>query len=168
MPINNSVTHVGSIALAQSLLDRLGAVFEVSVTRAATLCARDESLDEHQWSSYELAMADADLRAARALVCASARAPERDTSLGLAFISEAIASVFARLQGIYIMMDLNSQPLNQLASGDELRRLRHDAAQPEVMARLANAVEGMEAAADAALAFRSDRRAAARRLHRKK
>jgi (2S)-methylsuccinyl-CoA dehydrogenase len=135
----------GCYALAQSLLDQLGASFDKAVTRAAVLCARDgkldtERLDRHQWICYELALADADLLAAKALVGVGTSASELDQALGLAFTTDAIVSVLAKLQGIYIATDLDSKPLDHLAASDDLKRLRRDAAGPEALAKLGYAV----------------------------
>jgi (2S)-methylsuccinyl-CoA dehydrogenase len=49
-------------------------------------------------------------------------------------------SVLGRLQGIYIAMEVDAQPLHQLAASDDFRRLRRDAAGPEVLAKLGSAV----------------------------
>ena len=112
----------------------------------ALACARDGKLDsarldEHQWICYELlALADADLLAGKTLVGVGASASELDSALGAAFTTDAIVSVLGRLQGIYIAMDLDAQPLHRLAAGDDLLRLRRDAAGPEVLAKLGNAV----------------------------
>ena len=140
-----NVSAAASRNLAQALLDLLGGAFDAAVARAALLCARDGKLDsarldEHQWICYELALADADLLAGKTLVGVGAGASELDGALGLAFATDAIVSVLGRLQGIYIAMDVDAQPLHQLAAGGDLRRLRRDAAGPEVLAKLGSAV----------------------------
>lgn len=145
MLTNSPASFVPLNALAQLLLDRLDVVFKAGVARAATLCARDGKLDparldEHQWICYELALADADLLAAKTLVNVSASVSELDCGLGLAFIAEAVVSVLAKLQGIFLATDLNPGPLNQLGSSDELARFRHEVAHPALLARLGNAV----------------------------
>jgi len=59
-----------TIATARVLLDTLDAAFDAAVATVALHCAKDgrldnERLDAQQWASYELALAAADLLAAR-------------------------------------------------------------------------------------------------------
>jgi (2S)-methylsuccinyl-CoA dehydrogenase len=154
---SGEITSAASYTLAQSLLERLGAAFEAAVGRVSALCADNGKLDalrldEHQWICYELALAEADFLAARTLVGAGASSAELDRGLGLAFTTEAIGAVLARLQGVYIATDLHPQRLHRLAAGDDLRRLRRNAAGPDVLARLGSAVaNGSGEIADVAL-----------------
>ena len=158
----SAVVSGTSSARASALLERVGKCFESAVTHLAQLCSRDgklvaKRLDEHQWSSYQLALADADLLAARAVVDAP-DASDLDRALGLAYAVEAITSVLAKLQDIYIATDLDPKPLHDIATSEELHRFRRDAAHPGVLARLGIAVAtaqlrevcygGLEARAD--------------------
>ena len=144
MSANDSTASASSIADASSLLAQVETCFDAATTRLAKLCAHDgklvaKRLDAHQWSSYQLALADADLLAARAVVNAS-DASDLDRRLGLAFAVEAIVSTLAKLQDIHIAIDLDSKPLDEIAARAALRRLRRDAAHPEVLAALGEAV----------------------------
>ena len=129
---------------ATALLDRLEACFDAATSRLAPLCARDGKLvparlDEHQWSSYQLALADADLVAARAAVSAD-DISDLDRRLGLAFAADAIVSTLAKLQDLYVALDLDSRPLHDIAASDSLNRLRRATTHPEVLAKLGAAV----------------------------
>ena len=144
MRVDSSTASAACSADASSLLQRTGTCFEAATTRLASLCADggklvSKRLDDHQWSSYLLALADADLLAARA-VMDTADASELDRRLGLAFTVDAIGSVVAKLHNIYAATDLDPKPLHDVAASDELRRLRRDAANPEVLAKLGVAV----------------------------
>jgi (2S)-methylsuccinyl-CoA dehydrogenase len=128
----------------RSLLDRLQAAFDVAVARIAERCARNgkldaAKLDQQQWVCYELALASADLLAARTLA-ASAAPSDLDRRLGLAFVREAVGTVLARLQGIYDAVDLDTGPLDQLATSSPYRNLRRGAGRPEFLADLGGAV----------------------------
>jgi (2S)-methylsuccinyl-CoA dehydrogenase len=141
MTESSAVAHV----LSQTVLDRLQAAFNAAVARTAALCSRDgkfdsASADQHQWICYELALANAELLAARNVVDAVPAASPLDAGLGLAFAAEAIGAVLARLEGIYIAADLDTDALHDLAGGAELRRLRREAAGPEALARLGSMV----------------------------
>ena len=132
-------------ALALSLLDQLETVFDGAVGRVAALCSRNGKLaagllDAHQWSSYELSLAKADLLAARTLVQAGGNISALDAGLGFAFVTDALLSTIARLDAIHLATDLEAGPLQRIASGEELRRLRRAASGPEILAELGGAV----------------------------
>lgn len=132
-------------ALALSLLDQLETVFDGAVGRVAALCSRNGKLaagllDAHQWSSYELSLAKADLLAARTLVQAGGNISALDAGLGFAFVADALLSTIARLDAIHLATDLEAGPLQRIASGEELRRLRRAASGPEILAELGGAV----------------------------
>src|SRR5689334_3479753 len=134
----------GSRTDASALLEHVGKCFDAATTRLAQLCGHDGKLvprllDRHQWSSYQLALADADLLAAREVVHA-ADASDLDVGLGLAYAVDAISSVLAKLEDIYIATDLDIAPLHDIAASAELHRLRRAAAHPDVLARLGLAV----------------------------
>ena len=127
--------------LAQILLDRLQIAFNKAVHRVATLCSRDgrldaKRLDAHQWVCYELALASADLLAAKTLVATKADASAIDRGLAAAFATEAIGSVLDRLQGIFLECDLGPSELHQIAGSTELIRLRKEAGSGAVLAKL--------------------------------
>ena len=137
--------RAGLSALALSLLDQLETVFDGAVGRVAALCSRNGKLaagllDAHQWSSYELSLAKADLLAARTLVQAGGNISELDAGLGFAFVTDALLSTIARLDAIHLATDLEAGPLQRIASGEELRRLRRAASGPEILAELGGAV----------------------------
>ena len=132
-------------ALALSLLDQLETVFDGAVGRVAALCSHNGKLaagllDAHQWSSYELSLAKADLLAARTLVQAGGNISALDAGLGFAFVTDALLSTIARLDAIHLATDLEAGPLQRIASGEELRRLRRAASGPEILAELGGAV----------------------------
>ena len=138
-------THADLLPLAKSLLDRLAAAFDAAVARAALLCARDGKLDAalldlHQGISYELALADADLLAARTLLARTGNVAPLDAALGLAFVADAIPAVLERLERIHIGADLDSAPLHALAADPALRRLRQHAASPAALAAVGAAL----------------------------
>jgi len=132
-------------ALALSLLERIGRRFEAGVDRAASLCSRDgtlvpQRLDAHQWVSYELALASADLLAARTAVGAAAGATTViDLGLALAFASEAVGQLLERLVAVFAELGLDPAGLHALARGAEVARLRQQAGSAAVLARLGKA-----------------------------
>jgi len=132
-------------ALARSLIDRLAAAFETAVARTAALCARDGKLDgalldTHQWLCYELALANADLFAARGLLAIGGNVSPLDAGLGLAFAAQAAPALLERLEGIHVAAGLDTAALDAIAGGAELRRLRREAGGPDVLAALGAAV----------------------------
>jgi (2S)-methylsuccinyl-CoA dehydrogenase len=131
-------------ALALSLLDSIARQFEAAVDRAASLCSRDckldpQRLDAHQWVCYELALASADLLAARTAVSAAAGATVIDCGLALAFASEAVGQLLERLVALFAELGLDPAGLHALASGTEVARLRQQAGSAAVLARLGKA-----------------------------
>ena len=75
---SSPIPSPSSLADASLVLERVGACFDAGTRRLAGLCARGgkldaKRLDEHQWSSYQLALADADLLAAREVVSPGGR-----------------------------------------------------------------------------------------------
>ena len=131
--------------LVKVLLDRLQIAFDKAVHRVALLCSRDgrldaKRLDTHQWVCYELALASADLLAAKTLVGARADVSAIDRGLAAAFATEAIGSVLHRLQGIFVECELGTAELHQIAGSTELGRLRKEAGSGAVLARLGKAL----------------------------
>lgn len=132
-------------ALAASLLERLGAAFDRAVREIAARCARDgkldaRRLDDNQGLCYELALASADLLAARALVGGGAKASDLDAALGRAYVCEAIGSLLGRLEEIFLECGADAAELHALAASDEVRRLRTASGSMAVLARLGKAV----------------------------
>lgn len=132
-------------ALARTLLDRVRQAFDRATHATALLCAHNgrldaKRLDEHQWISYELALASADLLAARTAVDLASNANSMDTALALAFAADAIGNVLRRLEGIFLECQLDLAQLHALAASAELARLRTEAAGAGAMARLGKAV----------------------------
>ena len=128
-------------SLATAVLDRIGAEFERAVAQAASMCARDGRLDAglldaHQWICYELALANADLYAARTLLGLGGNIAPLDAGLGLAFAAQTAPALIERLIGIHMAAGLDSAELDDLASGPAIRQLRREAGGPEVLAAL--------------------------------
>ena len=140
-----TVTNSSVAGAAAQLLDQTQAAFDVAVLRTAKLCAPGgkldpKCLDEQQGVSYEIALVNADLLAAQTLVRSGADASEMDANLAMAFIAEAVASVVARLQGVYIALGLDAGELHAISASDGLRTLRREASSPAALARLGKTV----------------------------
>jgi (2S)-methylsuccinyl-CoA dehydrogenase len=134
-----------ALTLAAQLLERLQARFDGAVRKTAEVCAHDgkldsRRLDEQQGVSYEIALANADLLAAKTLVNADQNTSELDAGLGLAFATEAIVAVLNRLQGIYVALGLEAGDLHDVAASDALRTLRERASSPTTLAKLGTGV----------------------------
>jgi (2S)-methylsuccinyl-CoA dehydrogenase len=139
----------GAGALASTLLDRVATQFEAAVDRAARLCSREgrldaRQLDARQWVCYELALATAELLAARTVVGRTGVSP-LDASLALAFASDASGQVLGRLLNVFAELDLDPAEVHALATGPEAARLRQQAGSASVLARLGQAVAGSDA-----------------------
>ncbi|HYC48222.1 MAG TPA: acyl-CoA dehydrogenase family protein [Burkholderiales bacterium] len=131
--------------LARALLDRLQQAFDRATDAVALRCARNgrldaKCLDEHQWVSYELAWASADLLAAQTVVSPTTRTNPTDSALALAFATEAIGSVLRRLEGVFLECGLDAAELHALASSADLARLRSEAGSAGAMANVGKAV----------------------------
>lgn len=131
--------------LAYDLLERVQRAFDRATHATALLCARSgrldpKRLDEHQWISYELALASADLLAAKTVVDPAAGADSIDAALALMFATEAIISVLHRLEGIFLECRLDAAELHTLASSADLAQLRREAGSAAAMAKLGEAV----------------------------
>ncbi|MFT3976873.1 MAG: hypothetical protein QM688_07145, partial [Sphingomonas bacterium] len=84
---------------ASAVLGEIEGAFAMAVDRVATLCASGGKLDPrlldaHQWVTYELALAHAELLAARTTLASAGRATPQDVALGLAFTAWASASSY--------------------------------------------------------------------------
>jgi (2S)-methylsuccinyl-CoA dehydrogenase len=131
--------------LARGLLERLSTLFDNAARHTARLCARSgqldpDLLDAHQGIEYELALADADLLAARTLMNLGGNISGLDAALGLIFATEAIPAVIERLDRIHIATELDSGALHAIAADPGLRRLRRAAASPGIVAAIGAAV----------------------------
>jgi (2S)-methylsuccinyl-CoA dehydrogenase len=131
--------------LAQSLLVHVQWAFERATRAIALRCSRNgkldaKRLDEHQWISYELALACADLLAAQVVIKPHAGATAIDNALALAFATDAIGNVLRRLEGIFLECDVDPAELHAVASSTDLAQLRKEAGSGAALARLGKAV----------------------------
>ena len=127
--------------IAETVLDRISATFDAAVAHAAQFCTRGKRLDPacldaHQWVCYELALANADLLAARTLLAQGGNAAPLDAGLALAFAAQTAPVLLERLEGVYVATGIDSGALHALATSPALRRLRREAASPDVLAAL--------------------------------
>lgn len=144
MSCKRSLRSPCSEAHVAVVLEQACACFHAAARRLAELCARGgkldpKRLDAQQWSAYQLALAEADLLAAHAVVDVE-DASDVDRALGLAFAVDAIGSVLAKLHEIYLAADLDATPLHQISASDALHRLRREGGRPGVLAKLGLAV----------------------------
>lgn len=130
---------------AASLLAEVRRHFEAAVQRAAVLCAVGgrldaAALDARQWICHELALACADLLAAETVLQATADSAALDQGLALAFATEAIGAVLARLDGVALDSGADPQPLQALQGSAAFTALRRAAAGADSWAALGRAV----------------------------
>lgn len=123
-----------TLATADSLLTRLRPSFETGVTALAQACAdngklSNAKLDARQVACFEMAWASADLLAAENVVKGvTLRSSEVDARLALVFTADAIAAVLARLDGLYLELDLDLAPLQAIALDPAWADLRRQGA----------------------------------------
>ncbi|MFT3720157.1 acyl-CoA dehydrogenase family protein [Pseudorhodoferax sp.] len=139
------MTDVFSSTDAKALLEQLQALFAQATRAIAQRCAQGGKLDarlldDNQGLSYELALANADLLAAQALAGQGGQVSPLDAALGLAFASEALDSVLARLTTIFLECGLDDAALRALGASGAARRLRSAAGSMTALARLGQAV----------------------------
>lgn len=144
------MTDASSSTDAKALLEQLQAFFAQGTRAIALRCAQGGKLDarlldDNQGLSYELALANADLLAARALVDKGAQVSSLDAALGLAFASEAFDGVLGRLETIFLECGIDDAALRALGASDAARRLRSAAGSMAALARLGRAVAVAEA-----------------------
>lgn len=137
--------HATARPLATALLVQVRSHFEAAVRGAATLCAVDgrldaARLDQRQWICHELALACADLLAAETTLAATEASSTLDRGLALAFATEAIGSVLARLDGVALDSGADPLPVQQLLHHPDLTALRRAAAGADAWAALGRAV----------------------------
>ena len=136
------------IAIARHCLARLRSAFDAAAAALAQRCSTDgrpsgRKLDAHQVASFELAWAAADLLAAETgLTAVGAEGDKLDARLALLFAVEAGNAVLARLDALYLELDLSRDPL---------RALRDDAGW-EALCRSAAGAQALEAAGAAVAA----------------
>ena len=140
-PTPSSAVH----PLATALLAQVRTHFEAAVQRAASLCAVDgrldaARLDARQWICHELALACADLLAAETTLAATDASSPLDRGLALAFATEAIGSVLARLDGVALDSGADPLPVQQLMHHADFTALRRTAASADAWAALGRAV----------------------------
>lgn len=134
------------VASAQELLGRLRGLFEIGVATLAGSCAQDDrlrsaQLDEHQVVLFDLAWASADLLAADTVLAGlDTHSSAMDGGLALIFAVEAIASVLARMEILYIELDLELAPLQALAAEAGWASLRRSAGGARALAGAGHAL----------------------------
>ena len=127
-------------ATAQELLGRLRHLFEIGTATLAASCAQDgklraDQLDAHQVVLFELAWSSADLLAADTVLAGlNDRSSVMDAGLALIFAVEAITAVLARMEMLYIELDLELAPLRALATEADWACLRRSAGSARALA----------------------------------
>lgn len=105
------------------LFERAGASLARKCSVEGQLNAR--ALDDNQLSSYELALASADLVAAEVVLKALAASSSKlDVRLALTYVAEAIQSVTAKLEAIFLELDMDLADLHSSVSSPVARSLR--------------------------------------------
>jgi (2S)-methylsuccinyl-CoA dehydrogenase len=133
-------------ALAEAILQRIRQLFDQAVAALATACAvnnklNSKRLDQHQFASYEIALASADLLAAETAVRNIGPGTSAlDRSLALIFAAEAIEAVLGKMESVFLEMGLDPSELHELASSVDLANLRRSAASGAVLASAGKAI----------------------------
>lgn len=105
------------------LFERAGASLARKCSVEGQLNAR--ALDDNQLSSYELALASADLVAAEVVLKALAASSSKlDVRLALTYVAEAIQSVTAKLEATFLELDMDLADLHSSVSSPVARSLR--------------------------------------------
>ncbi len=131
------------------VLSGLTAAFDAVVTELATLCAGDGSIipakaDEHQVLCYELALAHADLLAARTLAASIPEMTKLDAGLARLFICEACNAVGARLEAACLDLGVDVALVRSVHGDQAFDDLRRTAGGPQAQADLGRAVAETE------------------------
>lgn len=139
----------GALATARSAHLTLAQTLQQAVTITAKRCAVAGVLDAArvdaaQLICFDLAWASADLLAAEAALDGldSASTTALDRSLALGFAVETFVAVLARLDGIFLDLEVDTAGLARLAQSSELRALRRAACSGEALARSGQALAG--------------------------
>ncbi|MEO8297345.1 MAG: acyl-CoA dehydrogenase family protein [Burkholderiales bacterium] len=128
------------------LLGQLRGAFDQGLVALAQACAaggelQPAKLDAQQVVSFELAWASAELVAAETAVRRlTADTPALDTRLALIFATEAMTAVAARLETLYLEIDLDLAPLQAFTAHPAWAALRRAAAGAEVLAATGRAL----------------------------
>ena len=145
----DSHAEVDSRSVAQALLLRVQAVFDVAVHGVARRCVVNGALDAarldaQQGACYELALARADLLAARNVLLAEGSEADTgdslDGGLALAFASEAIGGVIARVESVFIDLGLDAAELQAICADPAHAALRRHCSGSAALARLGAAL----------------------------
>ncbi|MEO8656309.1 MAG: acyl-CoA dehydrogenase family protein, partial [Ramlibacter sp.] len=120
-------------------------LFDQAVSAVAAMCAVDgrldaARLDQHQFASYEIALAGAELLAAETLASERDGMGEPDRGLALLFIAQALGAVLDRIETIFLETALDVGELHALAGGTEFADFRRLAASGATQAALGRAV----------------------------
>ncbi len=144
---------VDQAQVATRLLAMLRPPFERAVARLAGRCAISgkldaAKLDEYQVVSHELALASADLLAAEnVLACLQPQSVDLDRRLALIFAVEAILGVVAKVEGVFLELDIDPEALHAIARDAGLAALRRGVAGAEGLAIAGRALTRSEVAA---------------------
>ena len=142
------------LVAAQALLLRVQAAFDAALRSLALTCATGGVLDAvlldaQQGACYEMALASADLLAARNVLLPEEGATDIDDSLdaglALAFASEAIGAVVARIESVSIDLGLDAAGLHAIASDAAYAALRRHCSSSTALARLGAALAASNA-----------------------
>lgn len=125
--------------------ERIGAEFDAAISALAARCEKGGRIDnaradEHQFACYELAVAHADLLAARTALDAWDIMSPVDRGLTEAFACEAALTSLSRLEAIHLSLGLDCVNLLAIRSSEELLAMRQSAGLPEALARLGQMV----------------------------
>jgi (2S)-methylsuccinyl-CoA dehydrogenase len=140
----DNTLHQNTAATAATLLARLRPYLDAGVAALAQACSASGKLDNalldaQQVASFEIAWASADLLAAETVIGGlGAQTSDADARLALVFAADAIAAVLARLEVLYLELDIDLAPLHALATDPawtDLRRASNGAAALEATGR---------------------------------
>ena len=126
-------------AMAHALLARVQGEFDRACDTLARHCCVSGALDHglvdaQQGACYEIALASAELLAARSGL--ATEGDGLDDGLALAFASEAIGSVLARLESVCIDVELDTHELHAIAADPALAALRRQCGSSAALAQL--------------------------------
>lgn len=117
-------TSQAHLQCAKQILATLRKAFSEAARALASRChkgALDAALlDENQITSYELALASADLLAAETFVSN----PGNEETLALVFACESVQALLNRLDSLYFELDLDPGVLQSVATGTAWQELR--------------------------------------------
>lgn len=120
------------VIAAGQVLSELHGLFDLASATLARKCSPAgkldaQTLDDNQVACYDLALACADLLAAKvAIKGLSESAGELDVRLALTYGVEAMQSVTAKLDAVFLELNLNSDELQKIASATTMKGLRRD------------------------------------------